>query len=489
MIDQRGRLLRSAVVCQPRCALRRLGLAAVFALLSVLIGTATPRFGSAAPIEVINKSSLTTAQGAEFTAAIRDGRFGPELVVSGFVGDRTTTGERLVKAELEIAVAQADGGQLWAGVWSATPGGDFDWRVAVKPFGVLDGALIAQVTLRDREVTTVESRERMEDEARRREEAAQAEFRRQQEAAQAELNRQAGIARAEEAARVRAARAAEAQREAQREAKIRAYGWPKDIESAVIGRAVMPGMTTEQVTLAWGTPRHVNETIHALGRSEQWSIRVFRERTSDRDPDQSVAHARPTGPTLGGGDRIRRLLDALLWPRALGAAEAGVPRSTRARARVTIPVVSWTVLLGNNRIIDCDAALVVEDVEVFRLREHDRDGNLVVDFDVRAADGTLIAKIARNYVAHVADGYEYRNQKPVAEVIETETGLVVARVAQQGSDTVAITGTFHVNGYPVLIVPDRLVADGVELSGSEIRGYGKAVVLRRGFIGIGVVHF
>jgi hypothetical protein len=111
-------------------------------------------------------------------------------------------------------------------------------------------------------VITVESRERTEREVRR-----------QQEAALAEANRQTEIERRAEAERLRAAQAAEAKREAQRQTKIQAYGWPKDIEPAVIGRSVMPGMTAEQVTLAWGRPQRVNETIYAKyakTRSEQW---------------------------------------------------------------------------------------------------------------------------------------------------------------------------------------------------------------------------
>ena len=145
----------------------------------------------------------------------------------------------------------------------------------------------------------------------------------------------------------------------------------------------------------------------------------------------------------------------------------------------------WTVLLGTNRIVDCDAALVVEGEEVFRLREHDRDGNLVVDFDVRAVDDTRIAKISKNYVAYAAPGYGFRNRKGVAEVVGA-SGQVVARVEEQGPDTVAVTGMFHVKGYTVLVAPDGLVAGGVVMSGNEIRGFGKAIELKRGSVGIGV---
>jgi hypothetical protein len=146
----------------------------------------------------------------------------------------------------------------------------------------------------------------------------------------------------------------------------------------------------------------------------------------------------------------------------------------------------WKVLLGTNRIIDCDAALVVEGEEVFRLREHNRDGNLVIDFDVRAADGSRIAKIAKNYVAYLAPDYEFRRRTGFVAVINEPTGQVVARAELRGPDTVAITGTFHVNGYAVLITPTYLKASGVTTAGNEIRGYGKAIELNSGSTGIGV---
>lgn len=41
------------------------------------------------------------------------------------------------------------------------------------------------------------------------------------------------------------------------------------------------------------------------------------------------------------------------------------------------------VNLGSNIITDCEAVLVVNGSEVFRLRERDSDGRLICDFDVR----------------------------------------------------------------------------------------------------------
>jgi hypothetical protein len=54
------------------------------------------------------------------------------------------------------------------------------------------------------------------------------------------------------------------------EATVRAYGWPKSIEEAVLRRQIVIGMTTEQVQLAWGDPERIHETLRASGKSEMW---------------------------------------------------------------------------------------------------------------------------------------------------------------------------------------------------------------------------
>ncbi len=57
-----------------------------------LIPTAIPHPAAAATIAVVNQSSITSASDAPFSATIRAARYGPELVVTGAVGERTTTG-------------------------------------------------------------------------------------------------------------------------------------------------------------------------------------------------------------------------------------------------------------------------------------------------------------------------------------------------------------------------------------------------------------
>lgn len=45
--------------------------------------------------------------------------------------------------------------------------------------------------------------------------------------------------------------------------------------------------------------------------------------------------------------------------------------------------MNYTILLGTNVIKDCQAVLIIDGVEVFRLRDRAGDGQLVVDFEIR----------------------------------------------------------------------------------------------------------
>jgi hypothetical protein len=144
-----------------------------------------------------------------------------------------------------------------------------------------------------------------------------------------------------------------------------------------------------------------------------------------------------------------------------------------------------TVILGNNEITDCAAALVIEGEEVFRLHDRQKDGQLVVDFNLRAADGTRLAKIAKNYPAFVAEGYERRSGIDWSEVVERGTGLIVARVDAPSLDAVRVVGVFCVKGFHVEITENGLLMGGLMLSNNGFKGLGKAIALRRGSFEIG----
>ncbi len=144
-----------------------------------------------------------------------------------------------------------------------------------------------------------------------------------------------------------------------------------------------------------------------------------------------------------------------------------------------------TILLGNNTITNCEAALVVNGVEVLRIRERSGDGQLVVDFDVRAEDGTRLAKVAKNNVVHAAPGYKVVHAPSESYVVQPDTDTVIAKVEELSSGTIRITGEFWIDGYHVSITPGKLVAGTTTISGTTVDGFRRALVLRPGAVGIG----
>jgi hypothetical protein len=144
----------------------------------------------------------------------------------------------------------------------------------------------------------------------------------------------------------------------------------------------------------------------------------------------------------------------------------------------------YTIVLGNNDIVNCDAALVIEGEEVFRVRED--EGRLLVDCDVWDPEDRRVAKIVRNTVIYAASGFR-AHVKPgePTEVIHEATGRVITRIEVKGPRTIKITGVFCVHGFRVFLDEAGLhTNDPWEISNTGISGFGTAISLRRGQMGI-----
>lgn len=133
-----------------------------FALMLAIVSA-----GASAAITIVNESSIVLLPDAPFTATIVGGQAGQELVVAGVASDKTTTGERLTGAELNFVAVDAGGTVLGTGIASLRTGNRLEWRVLVKPSGMFDANLVAQIKVTDRKIDTAE---RQEKEARERDE-------------------------------------------------------------------------------------------------------------------------------------------------------------------------------------------------------------------------------------------------------------------------------------------------------------------------------
>jgi hypothetical protein len=232
-----------------RARMRKLTAAPLIGLL-LLVVVRFDATGANLPVEVLNRTPLDTG---DFSLLID--MDGDTIFLRGKFFPNTTAGERIIGNVLFGVSFQDKDGSVLAESTALVRQHDLGlayWapigRVAPAPGGV-DVNALSKVVLTVRELTMQEAGDR---ERRKQEQAA-------------------GVADAKRAQAARVAEAKRAQeREAQRQAAIRAHAWPEHIKTAAIERRVLIGMTAEQATLAWGKPNRVNRTVGRWGVHEQW---------------------------------------------------------------------------------------------------------------------------------------------------------------------------------------------------------------------------
>ncbi len=140
-------------------------------------------------------------------------------------------------------------------------------------------------------------------------------------------------------------------------------------------------------------------------------------------------------------------------------------------------LTSDVLYLGGTKVAHCASVLVVQGVEVFRLRDRDHENSIRVDLDVRGAEGRL-ATVNNNQARFVAPGYRFTAQGPVCAVVHEASGGDVARVESLSSKSTRILGTFWVEGLRVGIEEDALAIGETVIPSQQVRGTGTAVLLR-----------
>lgn len=148
--------------------------------------------------------------------------------------------------------------------------------------------------------------------------------------------------------------------------------------------------------------------------------------------------------------------------------------------------VNWTILVGRNRVSDCNGVLEIEGIEVFRLRDRAADDRLVVDFEVRDEQDKLVAKISKNNAVFARPGVEPRNEPHMSEVVDTTTDHVYACAQEVDLRTVRLSGIFVINGYRVVITKDTIrTSDDISIEGNDISKMGQGITLKRGSVTLG----
>ena len=151
-------------------------------------------------------------------------------------------------------------------------------------------------------------------------------------------------------------------------------------------------------------------------------------------------------------------------------------RKPRAPARAAPAIATIDLLLGNCALGNTSGVLVIEGVEVFRLRHRGDDGHIAIDLDLRAPEGQL-AKIDRNKALALASGLALEVNG--GEVAVARQGEAIARATLQ-DHAIRLTGDFFANGLRVSVTSDSLAIDGKPVTSTRLYGPGTAVLIRRG---------
>ena len=142
-------------------------------------------------------------------------------------------------------------------------------------------------------------------------------------------------------------------------------------------------------------------------------------------------------------------------------------------------LLTCTLLLGPCAIGNTSGVIVLEGVEVFRLRHRGEDGHIAVNLDVRGPDGKQLAKIERNSPQHLAPGLAFATEGPSLRLAGA-AGAIIASATAEGSDGIRLAGDFHANGLHLHIASDALTIGGQPFMTARLYGPGAAVLIRKG---------
>ena len=173
----------------------------------------------------------------------------------------------------------------------------------------------------------------------------------------------------------------------------------------------------------------------------------------------------------------RRYLAPIAWEEHEHNPEKGAQLDTGAASLRHL--ISDTVYLGRTRVIDCASVLVVQGVEVFRLRDREHDNAIKVDLDIRGPANARIATVRNGRAEFLASGYRFEDLGPACAVVKEPDERPVAAVQGVSSRAVQVLGTFWVDDYKVEITDESLTLGPTSLEHREVLGPGTAIVLRK----------
>lgn len=143
-------------------------------------------------------------------------------------------------------------------------------------------------------------------------------------------------------------------------------------------------------------------------------------------------------------------------------------------------LMSDVVYLGGTKVTSAASVLVVQGIEVFRLRDRDKDNAIRINLDLRGPGGKRIARVDDNKPVFLAPGYGFESDGSFCAVFDEKTNEPVVSAEALSSKSVQLLGTFWVEGFEVVLKDDGVVLGGTALPAQPVIGRGTAILLRKG---------
>jgi len=137
--------------------------------------------------------------------------------------------------------------------------------------------------------------------------------------------------------------------------------------------------------------------------------------------------------------------------------------------------MTLTLSVGSATFTDTNGGLVINGVEVFRLRTPAPGDHLCVDFEVRSADNHVLAIVQGSTCVQAAPGVAVRQGPAFCEIVNPH-GEMVARAEKLSANVVRVYGTFHVDGSYIRADGDVLDANGSLIEGHALECSGGPAV-------------
>lgn len=156
------------------------------------------------------------------------------------------------------------------------------------------------------------------------------------------------------------------------------------------------------------------------------------------------------------------------------------PAIQKARSIASLDVLMEEVVwLGPVKVRNCASVVVVQGVEVLRLRDRDGENRIRIDLDLRGPKDERLVLVQNGQVKAVASGVRFQDEGRACTVVEEQSGRELLRVEAMSSKVLAVQGTFHAGGLAVEMTGEQLSVGGEPVSEREVRGKGTAIVIRK----------